>query len=555
MVLHLHSKISLLRLRNWQLLVCLALLVLGILFRFGNLQQVYWHDEAYTSLRLSGYTSVEVKHNLFTDRLVSIADLLYYQSPNLERSVVGTINSLALDNAQHPPLYSILARWWVEVFGKPIWILRSFSALVSILAFPTIYWLCQELFDLNPPSSTAAPQPPQKLTGSIAMVLVAISPFHILYAQEARGYALWTVLILGLSGMFLRSLRLNNFSNWSGYTLLIIASLYIHPFSGFVVFGHGVYALILDRCRLSKRILTYALSAGVGFLAFIPWLLVLMKEGALSRVSWTGDPIPFDIFLKLWGLHITRCFILTEGDFGFDTWQVYTILPFLLLLLSYSFYFLWRYATREFRWFVLIFMAASSLPLVLPDLILGGQRSSAGRYLIPTILGMQMALAFLFASQLSQRYKIQSRYYQNLWQQRFFPGVIAIIIFLNLGAGINILQADTAWTKVINYYLPSLAAVVNHSQKPLVISSSTGINLGTILTLSHALDRQVRFLLLDNSRPIDISDILYKATGFETVFLLNPSADLQKNFSERNIALSLSHNDTHLHLWQLTNLH
>ena len=32
-------------------------LVVGVFFRFANLDaKVYWHDETYTSLRISGYT-------------------------------------------------------------------------------------------------------------------------------------------------------------------------------------------------------------------------------------------------------------------------------------------------------------------------------------------------------------------------------------------------------------------------------------------------------------------------------------------------------------------
>lgn len=80
-------------------------------------------------------------------------------------------------------MYFVMVKQWVQWFGNSITITRSFSALVSLLAFPLIYLLCQELFNSS-------------VIGWIAVSLLAVSPLHILYAQEARSYSLWTVTIL-----------------------------------------------------------------------------------------------------------------------------------------------------------------------------------------------------------------------------------------------------------------------------------------------------------------------------------------------------------------------
>ncbi len=43
------------------------LLMVGIFFRFFNLdRKVYWHDETFTSLRISGYTVIETNYNYKT---------------------------------------------------------------------------------------------------------------------------------------------------------------------------------------------------------------------------------------------------------------------------------------------------------------------------------------------------------------------------------------------------------------------------------------------------------------------------------------------------------
>ena len=127
--------------------LCFILIALGIVFRFGNLNQVYWHDETFTSLRMSGYTAPNVKTDLFNgETLVTVDNLMQYQWPNEGRTIADTVNSLVVDDPQHPPVYYVLVRQWVAAFGHSIWIARSLSALISLLSFPAMYWLCQELF-------------------------------------------------------------------------------------------------------------------------------------------------------------------------------------------------------------------------------------------------------------------------------------------------------------------------------------------------------------------------------------------------------------------------
>jgi uncharacterized membrane protein len=54
-------------------LLCIVWLVLGVFFRFVNLdRKIYWHDESYTSLRISGYTLAEVKKQVFDGHEVGL---------------------------------------------------------------------------------------------------------------------------------------------------------------------------------------------------------------------------------------------------------------------------------------------------------------------------------------------------------------------------------------------------------------------------------------------------------------------------------------------------
>lgn len=179
---------------TWLRFLIIIILVLGLFFRFVNLdRKIYWMDETYTSLRISGYTESEVAQQLLEGQILSLQDLHQYQRINPEKSIVDTVKGLATEEPQLAPLYFILVRFWAQMFGDSVVAIRSFSAFLSVLAFPCIYWLCLELFESS-------------LVGGLACMLLAISPFQLVYAQEARQYSLWTVAILLSSASLLREI-------------------------------------------------------------------------------------------------------------------------------------------------------------------------------------------------------------------------------------------------------------------------------------------------------------------------------------------------------------
>lgn len=84
---------------------------------------------------------------------------------------------------QHPPLYYLLLRGWISLWGDSPGALRLLSAFSSIATLPLFYTLvCQVTAD--------------RRLALLALALLAVSPFHIHYAQEARMYALLTLLVM-----------------------------------------------------------------------------------------------------------------------------------------------------------------------------------------------------------------------------------------------------------------------------------------------------------------------------------------------------------------------
>jgi uncharacterized membrane protein len=524
-----------------KLLLAIVLLA-GIFFRLTNLdQQIYWHDEAYTSLRISGYNAIEVKQLLFQGNVISVADLLAYQRPTAEKTVVDTVRSLMTEDPQHPPVYYVLVTIWAQLFGASIAAIRSLSALLSLLIFPGAYWLCRELFAFAGKSSFVSNQIAPLMPG-LTIALMAVSPYHVLYAQEARQYPLWAVLILFSSAALLRAIRVNTRFSWVVYTICLVLGLYTHPFMLLVAIGQGIYLLVVNRARIDRIFLSYLLAFGISVLAFAPWLKIIIEIGARTGTSWTAIPIPLPILLKTWGLHLERAFLIPTGDFGFDDLLVYLSLPVLLLLVIYAFYTLCRYAPLRIWLFVVILTGSVLVPLVLPDLVIGGQRSTSSRYLVPTYLGMQLAVAYLLASKLLSLNPVK----QKLWR-----GITAGLLSISLIAGAVNTQAETVWTKVVSYHLPIVARIINSAPQPLVVSTSFGTNFGNLLALSHLVEPKVKFQLIDVALPPAVQQAIQVPTGFSSVFLLNPSETMQQQLVQQPDRAELIFNDSHLFLWKL----
>ncbi len=124
--------------KTWRFFL-IAVLVIGIFFRFVNLdQKLYWRDETFTSLRIYGYTKQELTNEVTDGKIITKDFFQNYQKPNPEKGLFDVLKSLALEDPKHPPLYFVMTRLWTEIFGDSVAIIRSFSAFVSLLVFPSM---------------------------------------------------------------------------------------------------------------------------------------------------------------------------------------------------------------------------------------------------------------------------------------------------------------------------------------------------------------------------------------------------------------------------------
>ena len=172
------QKSSLRRMSTWTIYLLVISLGIGILFRFCNLdEKIYWYDEVFTSMRASGYTEKYAVLSLSQDGITSAKEIQRFQHIRINSDTSDTIYSLASEDPQHTPLFYLLTRYWIKWFGESPAATRGLSAVISLLVFPCLFWLSYELFGSSSPAWYAS-------------ALVAVSPYHVQYAQEAREYSL-----------------------------------------------------------------------------------------------------------------------------------------------------------------------------------------------------------------------------------------------------------------------------------------------------------------------------------------------------------------------------
>lgn len=497
---------------TWLRFLLVTLLVLGVFFRLVNLdRKVYWYDEGFTSLRVGGYTIPEVVQHAFNGQVISITDFRrQYLSPNPEKGIIGTINSLAVEDPQHPPLYYLMTRFWMQWFGNSVAAIRSLPALISLLVFPCTYWLCLELFNSS-------------LTGWIAITLIAVSPFHVVFAQEAREYSLWTVTILLSSATLLQAIRLKTKRSWAMYALTLALSLYSFLFSGFVAVGHGIYVIATQSFRLSKTVIAYLLASVVGLVAFIPWIWVVITHYPRLRDStaWMTDTKMSLLHLaSLWSLNISSIFFkYTKFDL--------ILIPLILILVGYSIYFICCNTSKTVWLFILTLFGVTALGLIIPDLIYGGQRSLMSRFFIPCYLSIQLAVAYLLTTKINFKYI-------GTWRQKIWVFVMIVIISGGIISSAIISQSEVPWTKLKNAMDYKIARTINQAKNSLVIVSNYqnpyDVNASYLFSFSHLLDSQVKLQLVNDKSIPKISN------EFSNIFLYNPCAvqaskqELEKKF-------------------------
>jgi len=488
-----------------------AAVVLGIFFRTWNLEtKVYSDDEVHTSLWISGHTKSELRE-AFADREIAVAEVRTFQHIDRTRGLLQTIRVLAEGDPQHPPLYYLLVRLWAQFFGDSMWVIRSFSVLASLLVLPCVYWLCSRLFE-------------RRDVAQLATALVALSPFHVLYAQEAREYSLWTVSILLSSIAVWRASKEQTGTAWVLYCATVVFGLYTHTLFFLVMLAHVVFmaAQLRQQHRFKESSvvmcgLGYVAATVVGLIAFVPWLGVVaenLSQENFAASSWGSTAVEPWRLVAMWGFNLSTVFLDADQSLKFmETLSFGAVLAYLaqiliLVVVGYALYCLVSAAPQAQRLFLLSIIVVPAVVLALPDVILGGIRSGGGnRYFIPSYLGIEIAVAHMLVAQDAKEDSRRPYARSAVGSALLAGGLISCIL---------VSGAETWWIKASSYYSPRISRTINGTQRPLLVMAASPL----LLVLSHRLDDKVRLWIVREPRALRLRE------GFSDVFLYEPSEPL-----------------------------
>ena len=484
------------------LLACVAL-------RFAYLdRKIFWYDETFSMLEVSGYSPREATADILTGNVVTKKSLQRYQFPTADsgKTASDTVRGLISNEPQLTPAYFVVLRAWSLLFPESIAAVRALSAIFSLMALAAGFWLMREIF----------PESPR--VAFVGAALLASSPFHLLYAQEARPYAMWSAVTLTLSALLIQAMRRRTVFGWVIYGVCAALSLYTNLLSILVLAGHALFVVLDARSRTSsiKDLISTIKGCAIALLgavlAFAAWPYRGQHMG-------TGNDHYSVTRYAIKGL---RSIGILFADFNVRNESVPlvlivygAILIALLILSAYSVYFLCRRAEKRQALFLLISIGSLIIPFLALDLLKGSSQMLVTRYLFPSLIALQITIAFLLAQLTEGSVQRLPRMLSYL--------VLVFILVLGLSSSVTMARAEEWWSKDPNNDLLAVSRLVNAAPNPVVVLSDTWFV--PILSLEHKLRADILYQLTVEP------DVPHVDPNAKAVFAIRPSSHLRDALS------------------------
>ncbi len=219
------------------------------------------------------------------DRAIAVDVLLQPLVPNSEAGVIDVIRHL-LEESNHPPLYFVLAHWWMQLFPPDgglasVWAARALSVLFGALSIPAIYGLSWLAFR-------------SQLVSQLTSAMMAVSPYGIFIAQEARQYTLailWVIASLSCLAIATQHAQHQKpLPTWLVVSWIIINFLGVstHYFFVLTLITEALWLLILFTCdlRLATCNLLQISIVAIGTTAgCLVWLPIFWQESSGGKLT------------------------------------------------------------------------------------------------------------------------------------------------------------------------------------------------------------------------------------------------------------------------------
>lgn len=190
----------------------------------------------------------------------------------------------------HPPLYYLILKLWTGVFGDSLLALRGFSAVAMLGVIIVAYWLAKSLFG--------------KGTARLATVFLALAPFLLRYAQEARMYAIVALFLLLASYALVTAVKKQSAGLLYLYGFLVALAVYCHYYALFIVPAFWVYVLLLTKKKgqlksaISLKNRHWWFANILILLLLAPWLPTAYRQFTAIQGSFWIGPVSHTTFLS-----------------------------------------------------------------------------------------------------------------------------------------------------------------------------------------------------------------------------------------------------------------
>ncbi len=263
--------------------ILILIILLAFWLRLHNIDAFsFWTDEGLTPLR-SGYSIPEILSN----RIL------------IQEGVT---------NDTHPAFYFLIIHLTRQLFGETDFAYRFPSTLAGVLLVPVMFQFGRRLRD--------------QWLGVVAMLLTAVNPLYLWYANEARMYTILVLLLAVASYVLWRALAvcrkpfavsrksspitdygLRITKNLTLYLLFAGLALYTHYTAVFLIAAQGLFWVWILWRRGQKRLIVG--TAVLGLLAavpLIPYTIPRLFHGAEANFTYVPPTVVLQDVVRFFGL-------------------------------------------------------------------------------------------------------------------------------------------------------------------------------------------------------------------------------------------------------------
>ena len=194
----------------------------------------------------------------------------------------------ALRQDGSPPLYYLLLKGWMAVFGDGTVAVRLLSVVLVPVALVLVHRLGEHVAG--------------RAGGRAGLVVLAALPWTMRYGSETRMYALVVVLVLA-GALALRAVHVTGSRRAVAALALCSAALLLtHYWSLFLLTAVGLVHLpaLVRRRRAAVQVV---LALALGALLFTPWVPSLLFQAAHTGAPWADPVTPLELLRtpRYWG--------------------------------------------------------------------------------------------------------------------------------------------------------------------------------------------------------------------------------------------------------------